>query len=556
MLRFRSSRWIRQSRVVGVLIAAATPLMAVGQVYSSGVLHAAAGGTDLTPISSSRLRCTDTSGAGGVHLEAHTFSAWGGGVSADLTPLIGTFSTSGEIKIRYKGWDGTIKGTLRVMTNPGGVIHEEYDFSAIDASAVSWKLLDEHDRVLADGTVAGPVLAWTVQAPADADCNKCFASMERAPGGGGGGGGGSAGIMRDARQGFFDIAVSVSGMGTPPVNGVHSIVVSPEPCAGLPEDCPPTWLDIASLEIETIGIPELDLLDAHLSPFGAQCYGVGAAHLEETCGPGIPSCAPSERRLEVRNLGHSGEDGVEIRGRAPGSTSGSSGSNGGAVAKSKKCPECPPGHVTLMKAYDDASTEVMRVMEMENPASGDIDVSVSADGMGSTHVEALLHDMGGVVIGGAVLSASDSLHHAGCPGGASTMEWRGIVYVYGGCDGPMEVFLPGGGSVPGVSHVSLRPIAPSSPRAPASMEVTSNNLHGIVLNSIQLRAPLRGDMNCDGMVNNFDIDPFVLAILNQASYWAAHPDCDVMNGDIDYSGATNNFDIDPFVQCVLNSGCL
>ncbi|MBL8879609.1 MAG: choice-of-anchor J domain-containing protein [Phycisphaerales bacterium] len=56
-----------------------------------------------------------------------------------------------------------------------------------------------------------------------------------------------------------------------------------------------------------------------------------------------------------------------------------------------------------------------------------------------------------------------------------------------------------------------------------------------------------GDMNCDGEVNNFDIDPFVLALTDPAGYAAAFPSCDILNGDINNDGVLNNFDIDPFV---------
>jgi hypothetical protein len=58
---------------------------------------------------------------------------------------------------------------------------------------------------------------------------------------------------------------------------------------------------------------------------------------------------------------------------------------------------------------------------------------------------------------------------------------------------------------------------------------------------------LPGDLNCDGAVNTFDIDPFVLALTNPAAYAAAHPDCDFMLADINGDGLVNAFDIDPFV---------
>ncbi|MGE0481465.1 MAG: hypothetical protein AB7Q17_13435 [Phycisphaerae bacterium] len=67
---------------------------------------------------------------------------------------------------------------------------------------------------------------------------------------------------------------------------------------------------------------------------------------------------------------------------------------------------------------------------------------------------------------------------------------------------------------------------------------------------VRIRIPaqnLPGDMNCDGVVNNFDIDPFVLALTDPAAYAAAFPDCDINNADVNDDGDVNNFDIDPFV---------
>ncbi|MGH6958908.1 MAG: hypothetical protein ACREE7_00340, partial [Dongiaceae bacterium] len=68
-------------------------------------------------------------------------------------------------------------------------------------------------------------------------------------------------------------------------------------------------------------------------------------------------------------------------------------------------------------------------------------------------------------------------------------------------------------------------------------------------------APPPADLNCDGVVNNFDVDPFVLALLDPAGYAAAYPDCDILAGDINQDGTLDNFDLDPFVECILNAGC-
>jgi hypothetical protein len=62
-----------------------------------------------------------------------------------------------------------------------------------------------------------------------------------------------------------------------------------------------------------------------------------------------------------------------------------------------------------------------------------------------------------------------------------------------------------------------------------------------------------GDVNCDGDVNGYDIDPFVLALTDPGAYAAAFPGCDINNADINDDGAINGYDIDPFVA-VLTGG--
>ena len=61
---------------------------------------------------------------------------------------------------------------------------------------------------------------------------------------------------------------------------------------------------------------------------------------------------------------------------------------------------------------------------------------------------------------------------------------------------------------------------------------------------------LVGDLNCDGSVDFFDINAFVLAVTNPAEYEAAYPDCDIVLADINGDGEVNFFDIDPFVALV------
>ena len=60
-------------------------------------------------------------------------------------------------------------------------------------------------------------------------------------------------------------------------------------------------------------------------------------------------------------------------------------------------------------------------------------------------------------------------------------------------------------------------------------------------------ARFRGDLNCDGVINFDDINPFVLALSDPAGYQATYPNCDINTGDINGDGHVNFDDINPFV---------
>lgn len=60
-----------------------------------------------------------------------------------------------------------------------------------------------------------------------------------------------------------------------------------------------------------------------------------------------------------------------------------------------------------------------------------------------------------------------------------------------------------------------------------------------------------GDMNCDGVVDVFDIDAFVLAITNPGGYLSAYPLCDIERGDCNQDGSVDVFDIDAFVDLIV-----
>ena len=63
-----------------------------------------------------------------------------------------------------------------------------------------------------------------------------------------------------------------------------------------------------------------------------------------------------------------------------------------------------------------------------------------------------------------------------------------------------------------------------------------------------------GDLNCDGAVNTFDIDPFIIALLQPAQYEQLYPDCNRLYADAQANGLVNAFDIDPFIEVLLAGG--
>jgi hypothetical protein len=69
---------------------------------------------------------------------------------------------------------------------------------------------------------------------------------------------------------------------------------------------------------------------------------------------------------------------------------------------------------------------------------------------------------------------------------------------------------------------------------------------------------LRGDCNCDGLVNNLDITPFVKAITGTPGYpeyYALYPNCNVLSADVNCDGVANDFDLTPYVECLTAGGC-
>ncbi|MGE0481781.1 MAG: hypothetical protein AB7Q17_15045, partial [Phycisphaerae bacterium] len=88
----------------------------------------------------------------------------------------------------------------------------------------------------------------------------------------------------------------------------------------------------------------------------------------------------------------------------------------------------------------------------------------------------------------------------------------------------------------------------SAAQIPASVN-GNGNIDAVEYVEFVIRRP--GDANCDGVVDNFDIDAFVLALTDPAAHGAAFPDCRRSNADANEDGEVDNFDIDPFVALLV-----
>ncbi len=60
-----------------------------------------------------------------------------------------------------------------------------------------------------------------------------------------------------------------------------------------------------------------------------------------------------------------------------------------------------------------------------------------------------------------------------------------------------------------------------------------------------------GDLNCDGVVDAFDIEPFITALVDPNGYPGMYPGCNINLADINGDGSIDGFDIEPFIALLL-----
>ncbi len=90
-------------------------------------------------------------------------------------------------------------------------------------------------------------------------------------------------------------------------------------------------------------------------------------------------------------------------------------------------------------------------------------------------------------------------------------------------------------------------IDPAGSRALAAIDLYSPSMDDCRFDHLSLDHPVPGDVNCDHLVNAFDIDPLVQCLVSGV----ATPLCvSCMNADCNGDGLVNAFDIDAFVETI------
>jgi hypothetical protein len=84
----------------------------------------------------------------------------------------------------------------------------------------------------------------------------------------------------------------------------------------------------------------------------------------------------------------------------------------------------------------------------------------------------------------------------------------------------------------------------------AAVTATEATLRALTTYLDKRRLP--GDMNCDGVRDGADLQPFVLALLDPSGFSAAYPSCVVKNGDFNGDEAVTDTDIDPFAAALIS----
>ena len=86
------------------------------------------------------------------------------------------------------------------------------------------------------------------------------------------------------------------------------------------------------------------------------------------------------------------------------------------------------------------------------------------------------------------------------------------------------------------------------PYFPSGTVIVSDRSGGLFILDVSAAVGgLPGDLNCDGVIDALDIEPFLVALFDPESYPTQYPDCDINNADINGDGSIDALDIEGFL---------
>ncbi|MGD9790835.1 MAG: hypothetical protein AB7Q00_11400 [Phycisphaerales bacterium] len=485
----------------------------VTDVYSGGFRHVATGAATLEPLAGRRLAVHNLGSSGEDGVEVKLRSVWGGGVSVDVDEVLaaGGSGLATGIRIRPKGWDGTVKGNLRVSAGavPGELIIEHAE-STIGTDHFVYRLYDSTGNVLDTGTVASSIAAFTctpITGGLPGVTSTAMAIERKGP----------PGQHRSSMRftggpGAVALQCTVSGLASAPVPGVHTIEFE---SIGSTDDG-----RTQSIDIDADDLTDLIVGDPHIASLNVPCppwdcassfddhaiSGIGGATIKDFCaGEVCDGTDPEKHIVLVDNLGSSGQDGVSVDFGPVGDGSGLQLGRSG---------NCCRGHVIIMKLYDDANTENMRVIcysvnaipwtekltcdATATPGAVEMEVVVYSSGSGGGGGGSSIYDpnfdftptavrvFSGLTIDVDVLNPCSNGSWVKVPGGTGQW-WQDAVYR---CESTMDFLLPSGEILSG-NAIAIRPVlnpATIPPRV-RRVEMTSDYGGSLYVDDIPLASP-------------------------------------------------------------------
>jgi hypothetical protein len=222
----------------------------------------------------------------------------------------------------------------------------------------------------------------------------------------------------------------------------------------------------------------------------------------------------------------------------------------GAYALTITGPACQSVDYTLTTSVTPAGTGSITLNPPGGTYPSGTTVTVMADAIGGWHFDHWTGDLGGATNPATVLMNRNKSVTAVFVQDLFTLTINVV--------GLGTVTLnPAGGSYPSGTTVQLTADASEHWRFSHWEDDLSGSANPA---TIVMDAPhivtavfeLPGDLDCSGLVTFGDINPFVLALTNPATYTDVYPSCSILNADINGDGVANFEDINPFVERIVN----